>query len=286
MKNKAVTIVCIVLMVLAIICFGYIFVNSKIKEKSNNNKVDKPEDSETIDVDNQYDEREERGQNVNVNSRIGVQLKELIKYAEIYSNSIIDELDTKGINSKVKLLAALGKINSKEEYQSYMEYSEEYNNNYILPENMNKVISSIFKDTSVTEKNVEDILTYDEATNVYVVASRGFAGGNMGNTIEVPYKITEYSDRIELLAYRIYVTKNVEMKETESTMTIDLFYDKAKSIKAMTVEEGVEFTEYNQLDYVEEKINSGNILTNNLETVKYTFKQEGNGYRISSFENI
>ena len=54
MKNKAITIVCVFLIISAIICFGYIVINSKIKEEK---KEEKPE--ETIDVvNNEVGERE------------------------------------------------------------------------------------------------------------------------------------------------------------------------------------------------------------------------------------
>lgn len=282
MKNKAITIVCVVLIISAIICFGYIFINSKIKEEK---KEEKPE--ETIDVvNNEIVEREERGQNVNVNSRIGQQLKELIKYSEIYSNDIIEELDKGGISSKTKLLVGLDKIYRKEEYQSYLGYSDEYNNTYILSTNMNQVISNSFVDSTLSEKDVDGILNYDNATNVYVVVPRAFQTGSIGYTLEIPYKITEYTDRIELEAYRIYVTKNIEMNQTESIVEISLYYDKAKSIKALTITNDPEYSENNQVNYVKEKIDSGEIKTDNIESVKYTFNQVDGEYKILSFGKI
>ena len=282
MKNKAITIVCVFLIISAIICCGYIFINSKIKEEK---KEEKPE--ETIDVvNNEVVEREERGQNVNVNSRIGQQLKELIKYSEIYSNDIIEELDKGGISSKTKLLVGLDKIYRKEEYQSYLGYSDEYNNTYILSTNMNQVISNSFVDSTLSEKDVDGILNYDNATNVYVVVPRAFQTGSIGYTLEIPYKITEYTDRIELEAYRIYVTKNIEMNQTESIVEISLYYDKAKSIKALTITNDPEYSENNQVNYVKEKIDSGEIKTDNIESVKYTFNQVDGEYKILSFGKI
>lgn len=282
MKNKAITIVCVFLIISAIICFGYIFINSKIKEEK---KEEKPE--ETIDVvNNEIVEREERGQNVNVNSRIGQQLKELIKYSEIYSNDIIEELDKGGISSKTKLLVGLDKIYRKDEYQSYLGYSDEYNNTYILSTNMNQVISNSFVDSTLSEKDVDGILNYDNATNVYVVVPRAFQTGSIGYTLEIPYKITEYTDRVELEAYRIYVTKNIEMNQTESIVEISLYYDKAKSIKALTITNDPEYSENNQVNYVKEKIDSGEIKTDNIESVKYTFNQVDGEYKILSFGKI
>lgn len=282
MKNKVVTIVCTVLIVIAIVCFGYIFINSRIKNKNNEEK----QEETTSTVNNDIQEREERGQNVNVNSRIGQQLKELIKYSDIYSNNIIEELDKGGISSKVKLLIGLDKIYRKDEYQSYLEYSEEYNSTYILSTNMNAVVSSTFVDSTLAEINVDGILTYDANTNVYIVVPRAFPTGSIGYTLEVPYKVTEYSDRVELEAYRVYITKNIEMNEVESIVETNLYYDKAKSISAYTIKNDVEFTDNNQIDYIKNKIDSGDIESDNFECVKYTFNQVDGEYRILSFGKI
>lgn len=282
MRNKTVTIVCVILILAAIVCFGYIFLNSK-----NSKKVPEKVEVEEVETEKvEVVEREERGKNVNVSSRIGLQLRELITYSDIYSNSIINELDQNGIDTKAKLLVALDKIYRVPEYQSYLEYSEEYNSTYILPDNMNKVLYDTFADTNITDRNVEEILTYDEATNAYIVVPRGFATGTISYTIEVPYLITQFSDRAELLAYRLYATKEIEMNEAESSIKINLFYDKSKAISALTIENEPEFTEENIIDYIKDKINSKQIATTSLETIKYIFTEVDGVYKISSFEGV
>ncbi len=280
MKNKTITIVCTVLIICAIICFGYIAINSKVKESKK--AEEKPE--ENLPVNEEVIEREERGQNINVNSRIGLQLKELVKYSEIYSSDITNELDRNGISDKVKLLSTLDKIYRKDEYKQYLQYSEEYNNSYILPENMNTVISQTFTDSSITENQVDDILSFDENTNSYVIIPRGFATGSIGYVLEIPYKVTEYSDRVEMLAYRVYVTKNIAMESIESSITLNLYYDKAKSSLAFNESQDVDFIETDEVEYVKAKIDEGTINSNLLETVKYTFTQVDSQYRISNFE--
>lgn len=280
MKNKTITIVCTVLIICAIICFGYIAINSKVKE--NKKAEERPE--ENLPVNEEVIEREERGQNINVNSRIGLQLKELIKYSEIYSSDITNELDRNGISDKVKLLSTLDKIYRKDEYKQYLQYSEEYNSSYILPENMNTAISQTFVDSTITEKQIEDILSFDENTNSYVIIPRGFATGSIGYVLEVPYKVTEYSDRIEMLAYRVYVTKNIAMEAIESSINISLYYDKAKSSLAYSEAKDIDFLEVDELEYVKTIIDEGKIESNNLQTVKYIFTHEDSQYRIKNFE--
>lgn len=282
MKNKVVTIVCVILMILAIVCFGYIFINSKTKEK----KQEEKENEVVENVDPEVVEREERGQNVNVNSRIGLELKELIKYSELYSNDITNKLDEIGVDSQSKLLVVLDNIYRIPEYQKYLEYSEEYNSTYILPENINTILSDIFADNIITTKQVEGILNYDTSTNSYVVVSRAFQTGSIGYTLEIPYKITEYSDRAELLAYRVYITKNIEMNEAESIVKSDLYYDKEKSALALSITDDPDFTETTQIDYIKNKIDSGVIDENNLSSVKYTFVKLGGKYKINTFQNV
>ena len=284
MNKKVVNIVCIVLCVIAVLCIIFILVNTLI---SNNETVEsevQPQDN--VVVEEEQNERQERGQNVNVNSRIGLQLKELITYSEVYSNSIINELDDYGLTNNAKLLIALDKISRKEEYQSFMQYSDEYNSTYILPENMNTVLASTFADTTITNREITDVLSYDTSTNAYIILPRGFANGVMEYTLEIPYKITEYSDRIELLAYRVYITKNVQMQDIETTVKNDLYYDKSKSVLIMSLTDESVFNDSTQNDYIKTQIDNGVIDTANLESVKYTFTKTDSQYRISNFENI
>ena len=284
MNKKVVNIVCIVLCVIAVLCVIFILVNTLITGNENVESEVQPID-ETV-VEEGENERQERGQNVNVNSRIGLQLKELISYSEIYSNTIINELDNYVISNHAKLLIALDKISQNPEYQSFMQYSEEYNSTYILPENMNTVLSDTFSDITITNSEISDVLSYDEATDAYIILPRGFANGVMEYTLEIPYNITEYSDRIELLAYRIYITKNVQMQDVETTVKNDLYSDKSKSILIMSLTDESVFNDTTQNDYIKEQIDSGVIDTANLESVKYTFTKVDSQYRISSFENI
>ena len=284
MNKKVVNIVCIVLCVIAVLCVIFILVNTLITGNENVESEVQPID-ETV-VEEGENERQERGQNVNVNSRIGLQLKELISYSEIYSNTIINELDDYGISNNAKLLIALDKISQNPEYQSFMKYSEEYNSTYILPENMNTVLSDTFSDITITNREISDVLSYDEATDAYIILPRGFANGVMEYTLEIPYNITEYSDRIELLAYRIYITRNVQMQDVETTVKNDLYSDKSKSILIMSLTDESVFNDTTQNDYIKEQIDSGVIDTANLESVKYTFTKVDSQYRISSFENM
>ncbi len=284
MKNKTITIVCSILAGLALICVLYIVINTIAKNNVEKPNVDdEPEQTETQPTVS----REERGQNVNVNSRIGVEMKKQINYSQIYSDSIVDELDNSKISSKAKLLIGLDKIYRIPEYNAYMQYSEETNSTYILSDDMQKILDETFVNTTLDVKEVDNILSYDPATNVYVVQARGFApAGVLKYTLEVPYKITQYSDRIELLAYRVYITKNVEMIDIETKVVNTLFADKDRTKELLSIEGEEEFNDNVALDYIRNKVDEKIIDSNSLEEVEYIFKQQDGKYLIDSFEKI
>ena len=157
---------------------------------------------------------------------------------------------------------------------------------YILPDEMDVVLKSIFKDPEVKRVGVDEILTYDQNTNTYVIIPHGYPTGSIEYTYEVPYKITTYPDRLELLAYRVYATKTIEMQEINSTQKVDLFYNKEKTSVAFVINNDPEFTDNTQLDYILKKINGGVIDANQLSQVKYTFEKVDDEYRISKFEKV
>lgn len=285
MQNKTVNIVIGILIAAAVICFVYIFGSSILSNKEKNKPKDEIED---IVDENEEDinERAERGQNVVLNSRIALTAKELIKYSEIYSNSIIDYLDKNGVGDEAKLLIGLDKIYRLADYNEYLRYSDEYNSTYIIPDEMNIVLKNSFADPVVKSRNVNEILNYDETTNAYVVIPRGFPTGEINYTYEVPFKITEFPDRLELLAYRLYAKKTIVMEEVQSSQKVELYLDKEENTIVYTIENDSNFTENNQLDYIRDKINAGVIDKSQLSEVKYTFKKVDNEYRISEFENI
>lgn len=283
MQNKTVNIVCGILIIAALICFGYIACSSIFSKKEEKPK-EEIEVIETVETDDNG--RTERGQNVNLGSRIALPVKALINYSEIYSNSIMNNLDDRALSDETKTLIALDKIYKTAEFNGYLRYSEEYNSTYILPEEMDVVLKSIFKDSTVNRVGVDEILIYDQNTNTYVIVPHGYPTGSIEYTYEVPYKITTYPDRLELLAYRVYATKTIEMQEINTTQKVDLFYNKEKTSVAFVINNDPEFTDNTQLDYILKKINGGVIDANQLSQVKYTFEKVDDEYRISKFEKV
>ncbi len=284
MNKKAVTIVCVILALFALVSFGYIFINSnqEVEQKSNT-----PSDGDAV-IENPIDEepREERGQNVILTSRIGLLLTEAIRYSNVYSNYIQDELDSNGLSNNAKLLISLDKINRKADYSGYIGYSEEYASTYVLADNMKKVIEDTFVDTQISYSGIENVMSYDEATSSFIIFPSGFEAGSISYCVEVPYKITQYSDRIELLAYKLYVTQTIKMEGITTIVENKIYYDKAKSVLAISTTDQSFTNEQNQVDYLREKIESEEIEISSVEKVKYTFNQTEDKYKMLSYEEI
>lgn len=283
MHNKTVNIVCGVLIGAAIICFAYIACNSLFSKKEVKPEEEPEEVVENVDVETG---RTERGQNVNLGSRIAVPVKALIKYSEIYSNPIINNIDDKGLSDETKTLIALDRIYRTAEFNQYLRYSEDYSSTYILPDEMDIVLKSLFKDSTVNRVGADEILIFDDNTQTYVIVPHGYPTGSIEYTYEVPFKITEYADRLELLAYRLYATKTIEMQEIQSSQKVDLFYNKEKTEVAYVINNDSEFTDNNQLDYILDKIEDDSILKSKLTQIKYTFEKVDNEYRISKIEKV
>lgn len=282
MKNKVITIVCVILIFAAIGCLGYIFLNANNNEEPviENNAGNNMQQQEPIEEE--QSNTEDKGQNVVVTSRIGTQLTEQIKYSDLYSNMIIEEMDLNGLSSKAKILMAIDKTYRKADYQQYRQDTEDFSSTYISLANMNKIISDTFVNTNLENISVDSVTEYDSQTQQFNLLSMGFQAGTLNYTLEIPYKITEYSDRIELLAYRIYVTKSVEMIDIQTNVKNEVYYDKTKSILALTETDDSIFNE----EYIKSKIEDKTIDTNNLEQVKYTFKQVEGIYKIENFSKI
>lgn len=285
MNKKAVSAVCVILIIAAAFCFVYIFANSKETDKQ------KEQDVEIAIENNQVNQREERATNIILTSRVGQKLADLSKFSNIYSIQIVEELDKYGIDNKNKILIALDKIFRKPDYQGFIGYSESYSSTYILESDLKKVVEDTFAESNIIHQEIEETLGYDEATQAYILFPRGYETGTIGFVVEVPYKITEYSNRTELLAYRVYVTQKVEQAIEEDVLTakveFDMFYDKDKTKVAYQTTDERMSMENNQSGVILEKINSGEIDKKQLIEVKYTFKKdEASQYKLSSFENL
>lgn len=278
MNKKAVTIVCTIGIILAVACIVYIFSNVKF---------DKPKEKEEPDeIEQEIVSREERSQNIILTSRIGIKLTDFIRYSNKYSSKLIDELDKDGISNKFKILTAFDKILSKEEYQNLVGYSQTYSNTYVLSSNMQTAINSLFEDKNYDKESIDGVLYYDNDTDSFAMITTGVQGYVDNFVVEVPYKITEYSNRVELEAYRLYISQSIQIVEEENTIVTDIYYDKEKTKNALSFTGNSEFYESNQINFLRENIDNKNIIESKMEKVKYTLIKEDNSYKFSKYEKM
>lgn len=280
MNKKAITVVCTIMILLAAICVGYIVVNS------GKPMPQKKVQEEEVEQGKEPVQRQERSQNILLNSRVGGQLTNLIRYSNIYSSRLTEELDENGISNKFKILSAFDKIISREEYQEYVGYSETYSNTYVLASNMKKAISNLFMDDTYKDENISGVLYYDEETKSYAMITTGVQGVVEKFVVEVPFKIFEYSDRIELYAYRVYVNQSVQTVDDNDTVVTDIYYNSERTDKAMSFEGIGEFYESNQIEFLKKQLDDGKIYEAKLEQIKYTIKQDGNNFKFSGYEKV
>ena len=129
-------------------------------------------------------------------------------------------------------------------------------------------------------------LEYDNSNNLFTLVHIGYEGTSFNYTLEIPYQILQYSDRIELQAYRVYITKNVQMQEITSNISNNLYYDKSKSLPAITLNDEVLGMESEQIEYIRGLIEEGTLDKNKLESVQYTFKNNNDIYKLDGFKKI
>lgn len=278
MNKRAISVVCTVGIILALCCVIYIFLNFE---------EDEPKVEENVDTTEQeVVSRQERSQNIILTSRVGTKITELVRYPNKYSLKLTEELDENGVSNKYKILVAFNKILSKEEYQNLVGYSETYANTYVLSSNMQIAITDLFEDDSLTNETVEGVLYYDAPTDSYAMITTGVQGYVEDFVVEVPYEITEYTDRYELLEYRLYVSQSVQNIEGEDTIVTDIYYDSDKTKNAISFSDNSVFYESNQVEYLQTKIADGSISESKLDSVKYILVEDNGTYKLSGYEKI
>ncbi|MDO4282583.1 MAG: hypothetical protein Q4D02_03020 [Clostridia bacterium] len=279
MKNKAIIVTVTILVVIAIISLIYILLNG-----GNEDNVDVDNHIvENVVEGNESQEENVSGEKVKVDSRRGIEiLKNLDFVSKMYSNTYYDELDSYGISNNAKIIAAFIKITSQEEYTSLLQQGEI--GTYFSKYDLENVIRKTFADSEgIIHTPVLGNGSYDAEEGIYITSSRGFT--NFDYAIEVPYKITEYDDRVEVTSYRIYVNTNVNSdNELEMKVTDILYYDRAMLEKAIAFENGeLSNNEYNQVQFIRGKIDSQELDSSKLTSVTYTLKKVEDQLLISDY---
>lgn len=281
MKNKAIIITVVVLVLVAISSLIFIVVNSG---EDNNTNIENNAVVENKVEEEKIEEKKDNGDNVAIDSKRGIEiLKNLDFVSKLYSNKYYDELDSYGVSNNAKIIAAFIKIVSEEQYSSYIKQNEE--EMYFSKFDLENVVKDTFSDTTqIIHTPVLGTDSYVAEEGNYIISSIGFS--NLDYAIEIPYKITEYDTYVEVTSYRVYANTTVNSdNELEMKVTDTLYYDRAMLEEATCFENGeLSNNEYNQVSFIREKINSKEIDVTKLVSVKYTLNKVEDKLLISDYK--
>lgn len=281
MKNKAIIITVVVLVLVAISSLIFIVVNSG---EDNNTNIENNAVVENKVEEEKIEEKKDNGDNVAIDSKRGIEiLKNLDFVSKLYSNKYYDELDSYGVSNNAKIIAAFIKIVSEEQYSSYIKQNEE--EMYFSKFDLENVVKDTFSDTTqIIHTPVLGADSYVAEEGNYIISSIGFS--NLDYAIEIPYKITEYDTYVEVTSYRVYANTTVNSdNELEMKVTDTLYYDRAMLEEATCFENGeLSNNEYNQVSFIREKINSKEIDVTKLVSVKYTLNKVEDKLLISDYK--
>lgn len=283
MKNKVIIGLISVLGVIAVISLGYILLNNKDKNIENNISNNTVIENNTQEENNEEGKKDE-GENVATNSKRGIEvLSNLDFVSKIYSNLYYDEIDSYGISNNAKIIASYIKIITQERYSGFLKQDDI--DTYFYKEDLEKVAKETFADASnIAHAPLFGTDSYIKEEGKYVIPSSGYRNVDYG--VDIPYKITEYDDRVEVISYRIYASTVITPKdEYDVSVTDEIYYDRAMKLRAVVLENGeLSNNEGNETYYITELIEEGKIDKDNLTSVKYTLKKVDDKLLISDYK--
>ncbi len=296
MNKKTVTVVLIIFFIVVAVIFGYIVINKKSDNKVQNveqenikvnNNLNKDTNVEINNNDNINDIKN-NGENVTLNSKIGNEVLECINFSNIYSEKLFEELDKNKISDKFKIMYAFSLISTNSNYSKYIQISEDNTQNYISKDDIFSVVSSIFFDTSnLQHQAIFDNDIYDNNQGKYLIVAKGFASSDFNYIVNVPYKITEYSDYVIVNSYIVYVTRfsdNTENKEYASSDV--LYYDKQRKEEIIKTKDSRMYDEQGQISFINEAISNQDIDIDKISKVSFKLNKVDDKYLISEYDNL
>ena len=282
MKRKVIIVTLVILALVVAFLVGFILVNLSTKKEETTNE------NETIQKQEEVEEvKKEEKQSVALDSKIGTKILSKLMFPNIYSKTLFEELDKNGVTGDFKVMYTFSLITSYQNYSNYLREGQDYVGNYITKDDLEKVAKTIFYDTSnLKHQNVFDQGTYNAEKENYVIVAKGYLGSNVDYVIEVPYEIYEYNDKVEVNAYKLYVSREFDLEDLTKTPTDNIYYDENMQNLALKVSDEKMLDEVDgQKEFINEKIKSQEILKSNLKTVTWTFKKQEVDYLIVDYKN-
>lgn len=240
------------------------------------------EKDKQVEYNNETSDSEEKYENVVLTSKIGTEVLSNFCISNIYSNVLYDEIDKNGLSEDAKLIYTYVTITSNYYYHNMIQSSEELGE-YITKEDFESVYKKLFGSKSViNHKSVITDTLYNEEKGYYEYLTFGYGGIEFNFIIEIPYKIKEYDDRVEVLFYRVYAKANSSVNENgEEKQLVYLYNDSTRTNEVYNSEDNRLQYNDSQQEYITELIENKTIDKSILETVTYTLKEENDAYYIS-----
>lgn len=280
-KKVVITVISVIIVVGICVCLGIVILNA--------NK--KPEDMQTVqdtkseeNIENVNSADEIKTENIVTNSKIGVAIQNAIYIPNIYSNYFFKEIEASGLNDRAKIMFTFAKIVTENDYSSMLRQSEDYVGEYITKNDLQKVASTLFTNTT-SLKHQEVFLTgsYDSEKGNYIQLPTGFV--EFSYIKDIVYKIEQAGDKVTVHTYRMYIDCNSTNATDENlNATQIIYYDSNLSKKAISVSDESMDDESKQTDYLNEKITSGQINKDKLKQGTYTLVKKGSSYLIEDIK--
>ena len=296
MKNKKVVLIVTVIVVIILLLVVSIFIG-KLISKSDEADLVQPVENNILDnnnvvtdIQNEGNESsEEEYKEIVTNSKIGVSLQEIIRISNIYSEEYCKVLDLgQGLTDDAKRIFTYSRFVTDEENKKDIRYSENYVGSYITKKDFDTLAQKIYgKNTNLDGKDIIYEDTYDEENNNYVISPIGICGNSFYYTLDVPYKMLEYDERIEVYVYRLYIIQNVQTIPDSLSLVDQVYSDPDRKNLVLTIEDSSVLSDesvqtYNILD----KINESSVDTNTLKKGVYVIKKENDNRYIDSYKNL
>ena len=284
MKNKFITITIIISSVVLIVALIFVLIGlnnneSNIVDKDTNNE-DSINDSNSNLLNNKYE-------NILVSSKVGKDIIDIVSVSNVYSKAFVNELQINGLNDKAKRIFAYMKITKDEKYANVHKTSDEYTGYYFTSSDLQAVVNEYFYDSdNIQHGIVTQEHTYDSINKNYIVMPVGFGGSDFDFVIEVPYEIREYSQKIEIYMYRVYVESKLDLQDNVENIRDNIYYDIDKKDKALDIESGTLSYEADQASIISDYISLGKLEKNKLFRIKYELNKKDEKYILSGYEEI
>lgn len=285
MKRKFITGVIVVSIIICAVALGYIISNLFVKD--NTNKTSTNQEQENTQNTAVQEQIMETPENIVLNSKIGTEISSVLRVSNIYSEKYYSKLESSGLSNDTKRFFTFMKIYMDSNYSNLLRNSENYVGSYITAKDLENVAKNLFYNTtSIEHGEVFGEGSYDSDNQNYVIIPMGFAGSNFYYIVEIPYEMKEYTDRIEVSMYKLYITRISDEESLDSASENIIYYDNARQNKGFSISDIDMYDEESQISIIKKYIDSGSIDKDKAIKTVYEVKKDGAYYKISGYKTI